>query len=432
MRRLAAVAGAALVAALVPAAGSAATPRIVTIADPASSIAPSHSFVAACDGMADTVAANQACDGAAIPDFNAARAKEGLGPIVLPDDFDRLSVRAQVLAITDVERVDRGLRPVDGLSRSINALARQGANSDADPDFPDPFGPGRVEANSNWANTNSALLGAFMWLYSDGPGSGNLDCTSAGDDGCWGHRHTMLTDYGNPVVMGAAVASKSLTEEIIGGDTADPVDVSPTWSDISGSLTYGVAPANITVTTDAGSSKRATVTATSAGWSGPLEVGFESGSPTWSVSPSECDLVAGGTCRFVVTFAPAALGRYPGVLTVSDGTTVKTVALSGTGIRPRVAVGVSARRLARGHRLKLHGLVTADPTNAALSHRTVALQRKRAGVKWRRIGTDTTGGRGKVSYRLHPTKTARYRLEVLGAGGSVAAKSAAVKVHITR
>jgi hypothetical protein len=97
-----------------------------------------------------------------------------------------------------------------------------------------------------------------------------------------------------------------------------------------------------------------------------------------------------------------------------------------------VALGVSTASVTRGHRLTMHGLVTANPGNDALSHRKVVLQTKPGGGSWHSIDSATTGGRGKVTYKLHPTKTAKYRLEVIGAGGVVQAKSGAVKIRVTR
>lgn len=423
--------GATLVATLVPLQAASAGPLTLAISDPATITAPSQQFVAACDGMGTSQAANQACDGVAIPEFNSARAKEGVKPLVLPEDFDTLSVPLQVLAITDLERVDRGLAPVPGLSSYLNSLAQQGANANDHPPFA-PLGNGRSQVTVNWAGTDSALLAAFMWMYWDGPGSGNLSCQNANDSGCWGHRHDLMYSYESPIAMGAGVAQGSIAQELIGGDTADPIDVTPTWADISGTLTFGVSPVNVTLATDVGTSKHATVTAASAGGSGHLEVGFQSGSPTWSVSPTECDLPSNGTCQFVVTFAPTTAGYQPGVLTVTDGTIVKTVALSGRGFTPQVALSVTTGSVQRGHTLTIHGLVTGNPGNDALAHRNVALQTKVGSGSWHTTDSATTGKRGKVTYKLHPTRTAKYRLEVVGAGGVVLAKSSAVKVRVTR
>lgn len=428
--RLAVALGAPLLATVLPLTAASAGAPTLTINDPAATTAPSQQFIAACDGMAATPSANQACDGVAIPEFNSARAKEGVKPLVLPEDFDTLSVPLQVLTITDLERVDRGLPPVPGLSSYLDGLAQQGADAKDHP----PLAPlnGRSQETVNWAGTNSALLAAFMWMYWDGPGGGNLGCQKAGDSGCWGHRHDLMYSYDSPMAMGAGVAQGSLAQEIAGGDTADPIDVTPTWADISGTLTYGVAPVNVRRATDVGTSTTATITATSAGGSGHLEAGFQSGSPPWSVSPNECDLPSNGSCRFVVTFAPTKVGNFPGVLTFTDATTVKTVALSGAGTKPQVALGVDTGSVSSGHKLVIHGVVTANPTGEARSHRKVVLQQKIGHGSWQTIGAATSSGRGLVTYRLHPTTTAKYRLEVIGSAGEVQAKSAAVKVRVTR
>jgi hypothetical protein len=245
----------------------------------------------------------------------------------------------------------------------------------------------------------------------------------------------MLDTYDSPIAMGAAFSTTasggSITEEIVGGDSTDPIDQTPTWAQISASLTYEVTPENVTLTTDAGTSRHVTVTATSGGHPFTLTVGFESGAPTWSVTPSGCQLPAGGSCQFTVTFSPGSAAHYPGVLTVSDGTDAKTVALSGTGITPRVALGVTTSSVRQGHALTIHGLVTASPGGYALAGRHVVLQSKVTGASWQTIGSATSGGQGKVTYRLHPTRTAKYRLEVIGSGGAVQATSTAVKIRVT-
>ncbi len=206
------------------------------VADPAQNTSPSAAFVDACSGMGTTVAANRTCDKAALRDFDKVRKGEGLGPMTLPGDFASLSVASQLLAISNIERVDRGRRAVLGRSKSLDTLARQGAKQDRDPDFPNGC---NCAGGANWASAgNSALLDDFYWMYDDGPGSFNEDCQHAGDPGCWGHRHDIINAYPAPVVMGAAAAygtqyNTSMTEEFIGGNASFKVNVSPTWHAIA-------------------------------------------------------------------------------------------------------------------------------------------------------------------------------------------------------
>jgi hypothetical protein len=224
-----------LAGALVPVMAAAKTPN--PLADPTSNTAPSQRFLNACRDMGTSTAANRRCDKAALRDFDAVRKKEGLGPMTLPRDFASLSVPGQLLAISDVERVDRGRRAVLGMTKSLNKLAQQGANNDEDPPFPSPF-PGSA-GGGNWAGAGSSvLLDDFYWMYDDGLGSFNGDCTQSNQSGCWGHRHDILNAYDPRVVMGAAVAyntqwGTSMTEEFIGGDSTDKVNVAPSWHTIA-------------------------------------------------------------------------------------------------------------------------------------------------------------------------------------------------------
>jgi hypothetical protein len=225
----------ALAGVLVPGVAVAKAPN--PLADPTSNTAPSQRFLSACRDMTTSTAANRRCDKAALPDFDAVRKKEGLGPMALPRDFASLSVPAQLLAISDIERVDRGRRAVLGMTKSLNKLAQQGADNDQDPPFPAQF-PGN-SGGGNWAAAgNSVLLDDFYWMYDDGLGSFNGDCTQSNQSGCWGHRHDIINAYDARVVMGAAVAynthwGTSMTEEFIGGDANDKVNVSPSWHTIS-------------------------------------------------------------------------------------------------------------------------------------------------------------------------------------------------------
>jgi hypothetical protein len=229
--------------ALTPVAARAAGPN--PLANPASNTMPSSAFVNACAGMGTTKAANDACDTSALVDFNAVRAGEGLGRMTLPRDFDTLTVPLQLLAISDIERVDRGLTPVVGLSSVIDARAQQGADADEDPSFPTPF-VGDYES-SNWAGAgNSALLDDFYWMYDDGLGSFNEDCTTADPSGCWGHRDDILGATDAPVLMGAAVSYQtpfgtSMAEQFVGEDTTDTADVAPTWAAIVATVPVGLS-----------------------------------------------------------------------------------------------------------------------------------------------------------------------------------------------
>jgi len=206
------------------------------LADPPANIPRTPAIEQACaSGSAEV------CQGAVVQAIDEARASEDVGPLVLPSYFDSLSVAEQILVLADLERVDRGLPGFAGLSSSLDALAYQGADSNNDPN-----GPSGQTWGSNWAGGEaSALLADFDWMYDDGYGSPNEDCTNSTASGCWDHRHNILGDYGPHPSMGAAATKvdgvTSMTELFSSGpagklDYVLPKDAPATEnsSDLSG------------------------------------------------------------------------------------------------------------------------------------------------------------------------------------------------------
>jgi hypothetical protein len=123
--------------------------------------------------------------------------------MVLPLDYGSLGTAEQLLVLANLERVDRGLPGFTGLSIELDALARAGAGTNTE-----PAGPQDSEWGSNWAGGEAtALLADYDWMYDDGPGSPNLDCTAEQPSGCWAHRANILGDYGHAPSMGAAAAT---------------------------------------------------------------------------------------------------------------------------------------------------------------------------------------------------------------------------------
>jgi hypothetical protein len=156
------------------------------------------------------------CVNSVLTAINRARSAEGVRAMRLPAGFAALSLPAQLLAIADLERSDRGLTAAIGLSRSLDQNALAAARADQDP-VPNPFYGNAY--GSNWAGgIGSTLAVDFLWMYDDGPGSSNVDCRSAQSSGCWGHRQNVLYPYQPPLVMGAAVSGTSMTEVFVGGD----------------------------------------------------------------------------------------------------------------------------------------------------------------------------------------------------------------------
>lgn len=192
------------------------------------------------------------CIASALADINAARASEGVGAMVLPSNFASLTIPQQLLIVSDLERIGRGLTPILGLAAPLDADAQQGAVAGGDP-VPTSFTGDAW--GSNWEGGYASTLEAdFGWMYDDGPGSENLDCAAAGDPGCWGHRDNILRAWDAPLVMGAGYTPNgqygaSMTELFMGGDTETapgqsdapltPAGYSPTSGSTGGSGSTG-------------------------------------------------------------------------------------------------------------------------------------------------------------------------------------------------
>lgn len=155
---------------------------------------------------------NLTCQAAVVQAIDNARAAEGVGALSLPSYYDNINEGQQLLVLANLERVDRGLPGFSGLSSELDRMAQAGAQANNDPN-----GPSDAYWGSNWAGGEaSALLADYDWMYDDGPGSPNLDCTTPASSGCWAHRENILGDYGTQPFIGTGVAKVkgvvSLTE----------------------------------------------------------------------------------------------------------------------------------------------------------------------------------------------------------------------------
>jgi hypothetical protein len=297
--------------------------------DPKTSVSPSHKFLDACFQVSGKTKAQQACDKAALRDFGKVRATEGLAPMTLPKGFARLSAAHQLLVLTNLERVDRGLRAFPGLSKRLNGLAAKGAKAQTDPGFPSPF-PG-TRGGSNWADFGtSTLLADFVWMYDDGPGSPNSDCTSPSAAGCWGHRHNILHRYDKPLVMGAAVAhhGSSIAAEYIGGDRADHA-TSARWSHFRHRLPVGLSATHLTVPASPGGSGHRRLRIWASGEAMHVTLRLAPGGSGWSISRTSCRLKPGHSCSVTVTERPSSGSVQHASLRVTGPNGKRLVTLAG-------------------------------------------------------------------------------------------------------
>jgi hypothetical protein len=169
-------------------------------ADPSQNY-PAGQIPAACD----VDATSRSCIDTAVGVLDQARASLGQPPYGLPSNFDALAPEQQMFVLTDLDRVLYGLPPIPGLTAALGQDAARGVRTDSDPG---PSDPDVISYTSNWAGGfENTALAYEAWMYDDGPGSGNLDCTSPNASGCWGHRHDILWQFGSQgaLAMGASV-----------------------------------------------------------------------------------------------------------------------------------------------------------------------------------------------------------------------------------
>jgi len=147
------------------------------------------------------------CLTGAVEYLDQARSNLGEPPYQLPTNFLALTPDQQALVLTNLDRIQVGLPPIPGVTAALNQDASGGVTSDQDPAPSDP----RIDASTaNWAGGYPNLPYAYgVWMYDDGPGSNNLDCSTATPSGCWGHRHDVVWDFGpgGPLAMGAAAGA---------------------------------------------------------------------------------------------------------------------------------------------------------------------------------------------------------------------------------
>jgi hypothetical protein len=171
--------------------------------------------------------------GATLQAIDNGRQAEGLPAMTLPGNWGSLSPQQQLFVATNLERTVRGLPALIGMSPSLDQASQVGAAANVDPS-PLP-GFGFVQWGSNWAGAvGNPLEAIYFWMYDDGPGSSNIDCTSSNTSGCWGHRDNVLLQLAcQDCVMGVGYVSTayqgtpSWTELLVEATGSVPLDF--TW-----------------------------------------------------------------------------------------------------------------------------------------------------------------------------------------------------------
>jgi hypothetical protein len=209
-----------------------------TTADPAANVPPSPDFLADCSSSVYDDSTR--CVDATVAAITNARATEGIAPLVLPSNWTQLTADEQTFVMTNLERTARGLPALSALATALDAAAQQGAVESQDPSPPTGFP--YTQWGSNWAGEmGNPLEALYYWMYDDGPGSSNIDCTPTNSSGCWGHRQNILMTLAcHPCVMGAGYDATgyqntpSVTELLV--DTSGTPATDFTWAEEQASL----------------------------------------------------------------------------------------------------------------------------------------------------------------------------------------------------
>jgi hypothetical protein len=133
--------------------------------------------------------------------------QEGLDPITLPSNWNALSRPERLFTFMNLERVSRGLNPLTHLVDTYASEVNTAITNDADPEPPSSL---NTSWQSIWAGGDGmiCLAAIYGWMYYDGPGGNNLDCTSSDQSGCWGHRDAILDADVTAIDAGAGTDSR--------------------------------------------------------------------------------------------------------------------------------------------------------------------------------------------------------------------------------
>jgi hypothetical protein len=163
--------------------------------------APLGSLPLACD----KAPMGRTCIDAGVYFLDKARARAGLPAYKLPANFRSLTPAQQIFVLTNLDRIQYGLPPITGLTAALNHDAVNGVQAAADPA---PTSTAGLKGwTSNWAGGfANAPMAYEAWVWDDGLGSSNGNCSPSHRSACWAHRHNILWKFrrGAVLAMGAA------------------------------------------------------------------------------------------------------------------------------------------------------------------------------------------------------------------------------------
>jgi hypothetical protein len=299
-----------------------ATPASAAILPPANppDIQPSGAMNQDCWPPAST----SSCNAASLASINAARAVEGVGPMILPSNFSSLDAPEQLLVVFNLERVDRGLAPIAGLTPALDQDALAGAAAGTDPPLP----AGASSSSSLWLGGYATpLFDDFFWMYDDGPGGVSYDC-------CWAHREAMLQTFpgaAGDVLMGAAVTSTSTYPDSAGVVVASGVSqpANFTWASEVRYLGFSAGPGTLSLGASPGQTAHGSVIMSASGEAEHFSASIAGGAGQFSLSGPACTAGAGHACGLGVNFRPSSRAATSATLTISGPNGAHALTLRG-------------------------------------------------------------------------------------------------------
>jgi hypothetical protein len=324
--------------------------------NPPQNVPPSPNFLSDCSGSAYDNSTN--CTNAVLQAIANARAQEGLGPMQLPSGWYSETPQQQMFVAVDLERTARGLPPFSAMATALDSSSQQAAAASEDPSPPAGFP--WTEWGGNWAGAvGNPLEAIYYWMYDDGEGSNNIDCTPSNTSGCWGHRDNVLivmncqvcvagTGYvgngyeGYPSWTALMVASSGNPQlddtfgQLMGDPSSDPSGSAGSVYDPS----IAIGPSGLPTVAVQGPNNALWLywQASNAQWYGPLQVGETYGAPSIAIGPSGLPTVAvQGPNNALWLYWQAANAQWYGPLQVGQTVSSPSIAIGPSGL-PTVAV----------------------------------------------------------------------------------------------
>src|ERR1700691_1520912 len=182
--------------------------------EPSQSLLPANSLLSSChEGDAGTDSNSLALQAIG----HARQVLEKMGGMTFSmAAYEKLTPAEQIFVTVNLERNQRGLAPAVVLTRSLDKIAQAGAQAGQDPSLGAvarrlPGGGQTASLGANWAGGWINALGSdYGWMYDDGPGGTNLDCTTARSAQCWGHRNIILGTFASHSACGGSSSEMAI------------------------------------------------------------------------------------------------------------------------------------------------------------------------------------------------------------------------------